>query len=88
MPSQVSFVSSLVAPMLFKDGAGQAGVMWLVDNVKRGGGEGGGGGGGGGICGVNGALPALPVGWQNVSVVVYVEETLQVVGEQDVGCEV
>ena len=48
-----------------------------------GGGEGGGGGGGGdgggsSICGVDGAPPALPMGWQNVSVVVYVEETLQV----------
>ncbi len=61
--------------------------MWVIEEKSKGeggGGVGGGGGGGGGggasVCGVNGAPPALPAEWQNVGVVIYVEETLQVIG--------
>jgi hypothetical protein len=43
-----------------------------------GGGGGRGGGGGGGVCGADGSVPQLPLGWQDVGVMVYVEETLQV----------
>ena len=51
--------------------------MWVIEEKSKE--EGGGGGGGGGsVCGVNGAPPALPAEWQNVGVIVYVEETLQV----------
>ncbi len=71
--SQATFISSLVSQSLFHEGPGHAGVLWLIEDVKS-----EGGGGREGICGVDGALPALPVGWQNVSVMIYVEETLQV----------
>ncbi len=75
---QATYISSLISSSLYSEGHGEAGIMWVIEEKSKG--EGGGGGGGGSVCGVNGAPPALPAEWQNVGVIVYVEETLQVIG--------
>ncbi len=76
---QATYISSLVSSSLYREGVGQSGVMWVIESAQGGGGE-----GGVNICGANGSPPAMPVGWQNASVIVYVEETLQV----ETSCEV
>jgi hypothetical protein len=63
---QASYISSLVSSSLLSEQ--QAAAVLVIENASP-----------GGFCGAEGLPPSLPVGWQGVGLLVYVEETLQVV---------